>query len=324
MHRHPIYEAFSIGSRPRGYERGATLNSVADNSVQKDAAPRRFEQDVLGSLGCRLSLELHTDGKRKQSRGGLKIPVSAVRFCPWPPINQQDKSFLLLIPVSLGTLSEHLYRKTPWRPSARTPSNTWKAVIRKRGWPTDHQDLPHQARCRGLGAPHRGRDGARRVHQPRRRREAAVGQGAGSLPGRSLRQQARQHRLRESQAKALKKKFGAYSLAAITPDLVAEYRDERLAAGKSASTVRLELALLSHLFTIAIKEWRVGLVYNPVANIRKPAPTTGRDRRLSADEEKALFKACDSTPTRCSAGSSASRSTPACVPARSRPWPAAR
>jgi hypothetical protein len=37
-------------------------------------------------------------------------------------------------------------------------------------------------------------------------------------------------------AKALKKKFGAYSLAAITPDLVAEYRDERLEAGKSAST----------------------------------------------------------------------------------------
>jgi integrase len=94
-------------------------------------------------------------------------------------------------------------------------------------------------------------------------------------------------------AKALKKKFGAYSLAAITPDLVAEYRDERLAADKSASTVRLELSLLSHLFTIAIKEWRVGLFYNPVANIRKPAPAKGRDRRLTADEEKALFKACD-------------------------------
>lgn len=72
-----------------------------------------------------------------------------------------------------------------------------------------------------------------------------------------------------------------------------EYRDERLEAGKSASTVRLELSLLSHLFTIAIKEWRVGLFYNPVANIRKPAPAKGRNRRLTADEEKALFKACD-------------------------------
>ena len=38
----------------------------------------------------------------------------------------------------------------------------------------------------------------------------------------------------------------------------------------------------------------MGLFYNPVANIRKPAPAKGRDRRLTADEEKALFKACDS------------------------------
>lgn len=66
--------------------------------------------------------------------------------------------------------------------------------------------------------------------------------------------------------------LGDYSLAAITPDLVAGYRDQRLEEGLSASTVRLELALLSHLFTVAIKEWRIGLVYNPVANIRKPPP----------------------------------------------------
>jgi len=74
---------------------------------------------------------------------------------------------------------------------------------------------------------------------------------------------------------------------------VAKYRDERLEAGKSPSTVRLELSLLSHLFTIAIKEWRVGLFYNPVANIRKPAPAKGRDRRLKGDEEQVLLKACD-------------------------------
>ncbi len=97
----------------------------------------------------------------------------------------------------------------------------------------------------------------------------------------------------QHKAKALKAALGAYSLAAISPDLVAEYRDQRMAEGKSASTVRLELALLSHLFTIAIKEWRIGLTYNPVANIRKPAPAQGRDRRLAADEETKLLAACD-------------------------------
>jgi integrase len=94
-------------------------------------------------------------------------------------------------------------------------------------------------------------------------------------------------------AKALKAELGDYSLAALNPTLVAEYRDLRLADGKSPDTVRLELSLLSHVFTIAIKEWRLGLVYNPVMNIRKPAPGAGRNRRLSADEESKLLKACD-------------------------------
>jgi len=91
----------------------------------------------------------------------------------------------------------------------------------------------------------------------------------------------------------LKAALGDYSLAALTPDIVANYRDQRLAEGLSTSTVRLELALLSHLFTTAIKEWRIGLLYNPVANIRKPPPHRGRDRRLSPEEEEKLLRACD-------------------------------
>jgi len=94
-----------------------------------------------------------------------------------------------------------------------------------------------------------------------------------------------------SKAKQLKAELGKYSLAAITPDLVAEYRDKRLEEGKKNNTVRLELALLGHLFTVAIQEWRIGLVYNPVASIRKPSPGKGRDRRLSAEEETKLMDA---------------------------------
>jgi integrase len=99
---------------------------------------------------------------------------------------------------------------------------------------------------------------------------------------------AEQHKV-----KALKAALGNYSLAALNPNLIASYRDQRLAAGKSADTVRLELALLSHLFTIAIKEWQLGLVYNPVMNIRKPPAGQGRNRRLSAEEERILLEACD-------------------------------
>ena len=176
----------------------------------------------------------------------------------------------------------------------KTPSNTWKAIIRKRGWPTtiktfrtkrDAEDWARSTEDEMVRGVYINRAGAEKLLL-----EKALDRYLSEVSAskRESTAYAESHK-----AKALKKKFGAYSLAAITPDLVAEYRNERLEAGKSASTVRLELSLLSHLFTIAIKEWRVGLFYNPVANIRKPAPAKGRDRRLSADEEKALFKACD-------------------------------
>jgi len=97
----------------------------------------------------------------------------------------------------------------------------------------------------------------------------------------------------QRRAKQVVARLGKFFLAAITPDMVAKYRDQRLEEGKSASTVRLELALLSHLFTIAIKEWRLGLIYNPVTNIRKPSEQGGRNRRLSRTEEERLLKVCE-------------------------------
>ena len=94
-------------------------------------------------------------------------------------------------------------------------------------------------------------------------------------------------------AEFLKSKLGGYSLAALNAELIAEFRDERLAEGKANNTVRLELALLSHMYTIAIKEWSLGLISNPVLNIRKPSPGQGRNRRLNGDEEALLLKACE-------------------------------
>ena len=54
----------------------------------------------------------------------------------------------------------------------------------------------------------------------------------------------------------------------------------------------MELALLSHLYSTAIKEWGLGLISNPVMNVRKPSPGAGRDRRLVDDEEERLLRAC--------------------------------
>ena len=69
----------------------------------------------------------------------------------------------------------------------------------------------------------------------------------------------------------------------------AAYRDLRLRK-VAPNTVRLDLALLSHLFTVAIDEWCLPLEH-PLRKVKKPAPGPERDRRLAGDEEARLMAA---------------------------------
>ena len=80
------------------------------------------------------------------------------------------------------------------------------------------------------------------------------------------------------------------SLASLTSTDFATFRDERKKTA-SPSTVIKDLALISHLYTIAIKEWRFPL-QNPIQNIRKPKLPGGRNRRLTPEEEIYLLRAC--------------------------------
>lgn len=81
------------------------------------------------------------------------------------------------------------------------------------------------------------------------------------------------------------------SLAEIRPTDMVAYRDAR-EYEVSAKTVRLHLATISHLFTVATQEWGMGGLNNPVLAIRKPKLPQGRDRRLEGDEEVCLLAAC--------------------------------
>ncbi len=186
----------------------------------------------------------------------------------------------------------------------RTPSETWKAVIRKQGWPTTAKTFRTQRDAK---------DWARRT-EDEMVRGVYIERGASErltlsaaldryLSEVTPTKKPATQQTEIERAKPLRAFFGKYSLAAITPDLVARYRDLRLATALkpqkgaspvhllSASTVRLELALLGHLFTTAIREWRLGLAQNPVALVRKPKPVEGRNRRLDEVEERALMRA---------------------------------
>lgn len=176
----------------------------------------------------------------------------------------------------------------------KTPSKTWKALVRKKGWPTKIKTF-RTKRDAGDWVRHIEDEMIRGAHIKRSPSESMTVDAALDkyLAEVTPTKRPSTQYAEKMRAKQLKTSLGDYSLTSLSPDIVAKYRDGRLAEGKSPSTVRLELAMLGHLYTTAIKEWGLGLVYNPVASIRRPAPGPGRNRRLSWSEARRMLQACD-------------------------------
>lgn len=77
------------------------------------------------------------------------------------------------------------------------------------------------------------------------------------------------------------------ALSAIKAADIAVLRDKWLKL-LAPATVRRRLAIISHCFEIAQKEWSMDVV-NPVLSIRKPTVSNGRDRRLQPGELEAVL-----------------------------------
>ena len=90
--------------------------------------------------------------------------------------------------------------------------------------------------------------------------------------------------------------LGDKTTRTVTSVDIATYRDARLSEINprtkktlSTSTVRLEMSLLSNFFDIGRIEWGI-CDANPVANVRKPKAPPGRDRRLTAREDRLILR----------------------------------
>ena len=66
---------------------------------------------------------------------------------------------------------------------------------------------------------------------------------------------------------------------------VAKLRDDWIKALKPATVLR-RLAVLSHVFNMARKEWGMESLSNPVELVRKPQPNNARSRRIATSEEQ--------------------------------------
>lgn len=102
----------------------------------------------------------------------------------------------------------------------------------------------------------------------------------------------------EAQLLWWKEQFGEKVLADITPALISEYKDKLLRKRtkrnkkRSPATVNRYLAIISHAFTIACKEWG-WISENPLRMVTKPKEPRGRVRYLSDQERESLLKVCN-------------------------------
>lgn len=87
--------------------------------------------------------------------------------------------------------------------------------------------------------------------------------------------------------------YAAKTLAGLKSSDFALFRDQRLKV-VGTQTVRHELKLIAHLYSIASKEWGIA-IDNPLRNIKMPAQSKSRERRLSPSEECFLLTAAENS-----------------------------
>lgn len=107
----------------------------------------------------------------------------------------------------------------------------------------------------------------------------------------------RDARNQERQLLLWKEKIGDKAISDVTPALVVQIRGEltskksRGSGPRSGATVNRFLAVLSHVFSIAIRDWQWA-DQNPVKGISRFKEPPGRVRYLSDEERSALLAAC--------------------------------
>ena len=96
------------------------------------------------------------------------------------------------------------------------------------------------------------------------------------------------HRGLKGYMKNLRAFFGDRTLADITPNLIAAYKNKRYSDGMAPATINRELANLKKAFNLAMREWE-WCHQNPVTRVSMEKENNKRDRWLSEEEESRLL-----------------------------------
>ncbi|MDA8361487.1 MAG: site-specific integrase [Gammaproteobacteria bacterium] len=174
----------------------------------------------------------------------------------------------------------------------------WQARVRKKGYDPVSATFDTRADAQAWAADTESRM-ARRVFVSSREAEATTLKEALERYERDVtpRKKPTTRRAEASRIRALANPdltpMAARSLASIRSADIASHMRECELAGLSGNSVRLDLALLSHLFNTARAGWGMESLTNPVSLVKgqRPKLAKGRDRRLVGDEEVRLLEA---------------------------------
>jgi integrase len=98
----------------------------------------------------------------------------------------------------------------------------------------------------------------------------------------------------ENSLKHLQRVFDGKRLSDISPFLIEKYKTMRKGEGAAPATINHELACLRHLFTMAVKWGKAST--NPGREVKLLKEPEGKDRILTAEEEKRLLDHVRSAP----------------------------
>uniref|UniRef100_A0A7C3LTR9 Site-specific integrase n=1 Tax=Leptospirillum ferriphilum TaxID=178606 RepID=A0A7C3LTR9_9BACT len=170
----------------------------------------------------------------------------------------------------------------------------WQVRVRKKGYPSQTRTFNTKAGAEAWAATTES-EMARGIFVSRKEAENTTLSEAIDRYIAEVIPAKKQQRREKNRAIALQRySLAKYSLASIQGKEIASFRDMREKGGASPNTIRLDLALISHLFSTAIKEWGMTGLINPVQQIRKPKLPQGRDRRLRHGELERIIKASES------------------------------
>jgi len=176
-------------------------------------------------------------------------------------------------------------------PIPRKKGTGYQVIIRTKGHRAFKRTFNSKAEARHWAAEQEALIYAKRYKDPRLADKVTLGAALEKYAAKVSAKKAASTRAREKYTMAhLLRLLGEDTpLPQITPPTVFGYQETRIEERASASAIRQELCLLSHLYNKARKEWGVP-VENPVDDVERIPPGPGRERMLTEKEAEIVVE----------------------------------